>query len=142
MNSRLIIPTVAIALSVALPAFAASEITGTLTGGAGATSSSGSLSGTVATSSGGSLSGTVVAPPTTSTGGGGGGGGGGGAGSIGIFPTTTSTTTTTPGSVLGTSTPGLPNTGAGGNWLETMLALIASAAIGISGIAYLKYRTR
>lgn len=141
MNSRLIIPILAIALSGALPAaLAQSEVTGTLTGGAGATSSAGSLSGTVATSSGGGLSGTVVAPTTTTTS----TGGGGGSGSIGIFPTNTNATTAaTTGSVLGTSTvPGLPNTGAGGTWFETMLALITSAAIGISGIAYLRYQTR
>lgn len=125
-------------------------ISGGSLSGTVATSSGGNLSGTVVSSPGGSLSGTVAAPSS----GGGGGGGSGGSGGGGGGSSGGSVTGNSPGSVLGTSTttnvpgvpntglPGLPNTGNGGDWFQVLLALLFSAALAVSGVAYLRYQTR
>ena len=112
-----------------------------------ATSSAGTLSGTVTSSPGGSLSGTVTAPSSGGGGGGGGvsgsngppaSGGSGGGGGGAIIPTGVSTP---PGQVLGATTgpttPGVPNTGAGGNAIEVLLLLIVSGTIAFGGALYL-----
>ncbi len=133
--------------------------TSTTTTNAGGGNSS--LSGTVATSSGGSLTGTVNDPTLTGTvvspssgggsGGGGGGGGGNGpiAGSLGTSGVGTGEavipTGGTTGEVLGASTgptepttPGTPNTGAGGNAAENLLVLLTSAGTALAGLGYLR----
>lgn len=121
-------------------------ISGGSLSGSVATSSSGSLSGTVTSSPGGTLTGTVSAPSSGGGGGGSssGGGGGGGGGVITNPPAGGGGGSTSGGGggiVLGTSTtdiPGVPNTGAGGNALQTLVLLAVSALLAAGGIRYLK----
>ncbi|HVY72997.1 MAG TPA: chitobiase/beta-hexosaminidase C-terminal domain-containing protein [Candidatus Paceibacterota bacterium] len=120
-------------------------ISGGSLSGSVTTSSSGSLSGIVTSSPGGTLTGTVSAPSSGGGGGsssGGGGGGGGGGGVITNPPGTDGGSTGGGGGVVqGTSTtdiPGIPNTGAGGNALQTLALLVVSALLALGGIRYLK----
>jgi hypothetical protein len=121
-------------------------ISGGSLSGSVATSSSGTLSGTVTSSPGGTLTGTVSSPSSGGGGGGGGsssGGGGGGGGVITNPPTTGGGGSSSGGGgvVQGTSTtdiPGIPNTGAGGNALQTLALLVVSALLALGGIRYLK----
>lgn len=117
--------------------------------------SNNTLSGTVATSSGGTLSGTVAIASTSSgtnsssnssgSGGSSSSGGGGGGGAIGSGAGGGSTSTsagTGTGSVLGASTtnPNLPNTGAGGEAAQTIFTLLLSGLTALAGFSYLAYR--
>jgi hypothetical protein len=133
----------------------ASEITGTLTAGSG---ESAQTSGAVTSAPpGNSLSGTVSnptpPPPPTPPPSGNGSGGNGPIGPISNNPTIVPGGTPIPaGSVLGNSTqnvppqpapatsgtPGVPNTGAGGDALTVLLTLFASGISALLGIALLR----
>lgn len=140
ITALLLVPVVFVVVEVV----GASEVTGTLSGGAstdstitGTVGDAGStVSGTIGGTSGGS---TIVG--TVSSGGGGatsGGGGGGGGGPLGQFggvtnnspgivlgaSTNAPTGNTGSGSVLGVST-GVPNTGAGGDSMATILLILS-----------------
>jgi hypothetical protein len=147
-------------LSIAPLAFAQSTVTGTLSSGGTTSTSTGSTSLSGSVGSGNSLTGTVTSPSTGggggSSGGGGngppvGGGGGGGSDTTIICPNLPNSLFTLPagyqivngncdpvGAVLGASTgpttgtsvPGIPNTGAGGNAEENDLVLLASGLLG------------
>lgn len=165
MKNSFIIPLLFIAMTT--PAFAASEITGTLTAGSGTSSLSGTVSGTGTTStssgslggsvtpSSGSVSGTVSAPPSSASGGTSGGGGGSNGPPVGLI--------TTPlgiggGAVLGTSTvaqaattptvptttimPSVGNAGAGAALPVTLLTLALSAFAALGSVLYLRSQVR
>jgi len=148
MKTRIIITSVAL-LAFASTAFAQSTVTGTLSSGA---SGSSTLSGTVGTSSGSTLTGTVT-------------GGGGGTNVIDICPNIAGIQATLAGyvlqngncvlssgtgggtgggvgggggEVLGTSTPGIPNTGAGDPMALLLLAGSAAAVVGSAGYLFRK----
>jgi hypothetical protein len=54
--------------------------------------------------------------------------------------TTTDIITSTTTGTIGTTTPGIPNTGVGGDVVTNVLLLAASAAIALIGLAYLSSR--